>query len=202
MSKEKLFNELLKRHAALMRHVIRRYFPNKMDSDDVYQDLTIHIYSKLQEAPNDELEKWLQAAWITTITRNKCLDFLKAQARLSEKMKHSDDQEYFNHITAQSAVDKAKENQKELLKISVRKLIITLKPKERAIVIMRFIKGYSMQEIAEMMDLSNASVYLKRALNKIKEHINGKDFFELFDGFEFLDEMDLDKVDAEKSLKP
>lgn len=190
MSKEKLFNELLKRHVSLIKRVIRRYFPNKMDADDIFQDISIHILNKLNETDDNELDKWLDGAWITTITRNKCLDALKAKARMNQKLKHSDEPSYFNHLTAQSAEDAAKEKEKEILKISVKELIVTLKPKERAIIIMRFIKGYSMQEITEILELSNASVYLKRALGKIRGHINGKDFFELFDGFEFVEEME------------
>jgi len=188
MCKKKLFNELLKRHVALIKKVIRRYFPNKMDSDDIFQEISIHIYNKLVEVDDSQMDKWLEPAWITTITRNKCLDALKAKSRLNEKLRHADDQSYFNHITAETALDNEKEKQREVLKITVKELLSSLKPKERTIIIMRFIKGYSVQEIADFLDLSNASVYLKRALEKINNHINGKSFFELFDGFEFEDE--------------
>jgi RNA polymerase sigma-70 factor, ECF subfamily len=193
MTMELLFSEIIKRHYSLIRSIIRRYFPNKIDSDDVYQEICVHIFKKIQVTPSDQIHNWSEASWLTTITKNKCLDILRSS-------------QYKNKIIIEIQSDYQLENSKKeifhqedsenlVLKTSVKELLKDLKHDERKIIILRFINGYSMNEIANILNLSNPSVYLRRALNKIKEHLLSKDFFTLFDGLSFTD---LEEYDKEK----
>jgi RNA polymerase sigma-70 factor (ECF subfamily) len=194
MNGDKLFSELVKRHTDLIKRIIRKYFSNTMDADDVYQEIIMHIHKKLTEESEDKLSRWSKPSWINTITQNKCLDIIKVQKNQTKKFHDSNSSEYFEFLTSNAARFNLVDEEKEVLKISVKELLKELKDKERTIIIMHFIKGYSLKEIAEILKLSNASVYLRRALDKLKEFMNGSDFFELFDEFSFTDEPEVERV--------
>ena len=53
MNNNFIINEILRRFSDPIRMVIRGYFNNKMDADDVYQNVTMHIMNKIKLIEQD-----------------------------------------------------------------------------------------------------------------------------------------------------
>jgi len=178
MNRNLLYNELIRRHYSLIKRIVRQYFPNQMDADDVFQEVTMHFLHKLEEISAEEMVKWESAAWLTTVCKNKCKDILKSSRNKTKYYSQSDPEMFSN-----SSVYGAEDKKQETWKTSLREVLIELNSDERKIIILRFIKGYSVKEVGDIMGLSNPSVYINRILQKLKKVVNSTVFFDQFDGW-------------------
>jgi len=178
MNRNLLYNELIRRNNSLIKRIVRQYFPNQMDADDVFQEVTMHFLQKLEEISAEEIVKWESAAWLTTVCKNKCKDILKSAKNKSKYLSQSDPENLSN-----SSFVHVEDKNEETWKTSLREVLIQLKSDERKIILLRFIKGYTVKEVGDIMGLSNPSVYINRALQKLKKVVNSKVFFDHFDGW-------------------
>jgi RNA polymerase sigma factor (sigma-70 family) len=158
-----------------------------MDADDMFQEMSLHILNKLEEIELNELKKWESAAWITTVCKNKCKDALKGIQNKNKHWKHTQSDDDLEVL----AKDQDYTSERELWKTSLRKLLDGLRAEERKLIILRYIKGYSVKEVGELLQLSNPSVNLGRVLEKLKKSLNGSVFFDHFDGL-VLEDLDSD----------
>ena len=177
-----LFNEIYRRHHSLIKGIIRKFFPDSDEANDVFQDLSIHILEKIRNADPEEIKKWESGAWINTVCSNKCLDILKGKKNNSVSIDGTNN----SGLNLQIA-DKEKDDNLILFKTTFRSFIGTLKSDEQKIIILRFINGYSVKKIGEIMELSNPSVYLARAIEKLKKYFDGTEFIKHFDRLLFSD---------------
>jgi RNA polymerase sigma factor (sigma-70 family) len=178
-----LFNEIYRRHHGLIKGIIRKFFPDSDEANDVFQDVSIHILEKLGNATSEEITKWESGAWINTVCTNKCRDILKGKKKNNSV---SIDGTNNSGLNLQIA-DKEKDDNLILFKTTFRNFISTLKSDEQKIIILRFINGYSVKKIGEIMELSNPSVYLTRAIEKLKKYFDGTEFIKNFDSLIFSD---------------
>ena len=83
MNNNFIINEILRRFSDPIRMVIRGYFNNKMDADDVYQNVTMHIMNKIKLIEQDsDLEIKLKSKpYIIRATKNFCIDIKRKQTR-------------------------------------------------------------------------------------------------------------------------
>jgi RNA polymerase sigma-70 factor (ECF subfamily) len=129
-----------------------KYLRNTEDANDIVQD----VFEKLwNNRKNVDVEK--AKAWLFTTAHNTLINFAQKKARLTcvgddfpERVR-----QHSNRFEVQNIVDKVLE---------------MLPPTQKSIVLLRDLEGYSYQEIADMLQLSEAQVkvYLFRARNKIK----------------------------------
>lgn len=178
-----LFNEIFRRHQSLIKSKIRQYFPNKDEANDVLQDLSVHILVKLRSASPEEIIKWESGAWINTVCNNKCLDILKGKKK---NRFVSIDGANDSGLNIQIADDDNLGISSQF-KTTFARFISHLKIEEQKIIILRFIKGYSVKKIGEIMNLSNPSVYLQRAIEKLKNNFDDAEFNKHFDSIKFTD---------------
>jgi RNA polymerase sigma-70 factor (ECF subfamily) len=177
MNRDLLYTELMLRHKSLIKRIIRQYFPNTMDADDVFQEISIQVLKNLERISLEELKKWESSAWITTVCKNKCKDILKVTKTRNRYFTNTDS------LLLGSFNIGNDDHKIEEWKTTVKDLLIGLKKEERKLIILRFIKGYSSKEVGEIMGLINPSVYISRVLGKLRSKINSSKFFEYFDGW-------------------
>ena len=78
MNRDFLFNEIIRRNETKLRKKIAATFFSKVNLDDVYQDVCIHILVKIRNENDENISKWEAEAWLMTVTNNFCTDKLRS----------------------------------------------------------------------------------------------------------------------------
>lgn len=132
-------------------------------ADDVLQEVMLAVWQKAK------LYRPARAAvstWIFTIARNKYVDRLRREQRQPGV---SDDPDLRAADTA-SATDEASREEK---KIAVHTALSQLRPEQRDVVVLAFIKGLAHSEIAQRLDLPLGTVKsrIRMAFGHLRERL-------------------------------
>lgn len=178
-----VINEILRRYESHIRMVIRKYFKNKMEADDVFQNVILHIYKKVENLNHKTEEKFTSKGFITTIIKNFCIDIKRANSR--SKIMDNKEDAVFASKNSTTQHDNSFENSffKDLTPVNIEKALLQLKERDRQLIILRFYKQKSIKEIDSIMNKKNSAVYIKRALESLKKTLGLKELPEDFDGF-------------------
>jgi len=137
-----------------------RLLANKEDARDVVQDIFVKLWNK-----RTILEEYRSlAAFSLTVTRNHCLDLLKAKKTQSleevrQEFENPEDPNPQTLLERKDALTRVQSIFSELPEI------------QKTIVHLRDIEGYSYDEVAEItgMTINNVRVILSRARKRIRE---------------------------------
>jgi RNA polymerase sigma-70 factor (ECF subfamily) len=120
-----------------------------LDGEDVVQDALFEAYRKLDQFDDSRPV----APWIFRIAHNRCVDFLRRKARDTAEVNVPDPES----IPAAGAVSFE-------IRPAIERLVLNLRPKERACVLLKEVFEYSLEEIADLIGSSVGAV--KSALNR------------------------------------
>ena len=141
---------------------------NRQEAEDAVQE----VYLKMWKM-RDELGKYKSTeALMMTITRNHCLDKLKAKKNKATSLS----EEFNNHASENPEI---KSEQNDLIN-KVKKLIQKLPEQQKTIVHLRDVEGYEFEEVMKITgyDLNYIRVNLSRGRSKIRESINNIQSYE------------------------
>lgn len=140
-----------------------RFLGNEEEAKDVVQEVLIRVW-KGREHMN-EVQNW--EAWCMRITKNLSLDRIKAMAR---KQTHPIEEGYSVHQGTLSPHEST-ELHESMNRIS--QFIAALPEKQRQVIHLRDIEGYSYNEICEILelDMNQVKVNLFRARNAVREKL-------------------------------
>lgn len=135
------------------------FMKNASDAEDVVQSVFLTLIEKGITFDSPEHEK----AWFIVTTRNRCKDILKSYWRKSVDLVSDDMNE-----TSEAATDTS-ENE---LKTEALQLMMSLPEDQREIILLHYYEGYTVNETADMLGLSESKVRsaiasVKRALGKL-----------------------------------
>jgi RNA polymerase sigma factor (sigma-70 family) len=141
-----------------------RFLGNIQEAEDVVQEVYMKLWDmrhKLSEINNVE-------AFATTVTKNHCLDRLKARRTVSLE---ENLQNLGNRESASENPHQISENQDNIS--YVRLIIDNLPEQQKSIIKMRDIEQYSFEEIQEItgLDLNNIRVNLSRARKQVRDEL-------------------------------
>ena len=141
-----------------------RLLGDDSEAQDVVQEVLIKVWDRREQM--DELEN--MEAWCMRITRNLSYDKLKSRTR---RRTETLDKGYDISSPAENSPDRRTE-QKDMMRM-IRKFMNDLPEKQRHVMQLRDVEGYSYKEISEIldMDLSQVKVNLFRARKKIRENL-------------------------------
>ena len=138
------------------------FLPNEAEAKDVVQEVMIKTWESIQELKSIASIE----AWCMTLTRNRSLDVLKKKGRnyvqiVDQYNLHSPDADPLKKMEQKDSVG------------NIRVIISQLPPKQREVITLRDVKGYSYKEIAEMMriEMGNVKILLHRARSTVKQQI-------------------------------
>jgi RNA polymerase sigma-70 factor (ECF subfamily) len=138
-----------------------RLLGSSEEAKDVVQDVFIKVWNgRDQMASIDNME-----AWCMRITRNLSLDKLRArQRKATDPIEKSFDIQQDTYTPYEAA-----ENKESMQRIG--QLIASLPEKQRQVMHLRDIEGYSYNEICEILelDMNQVKVNLFRARNSVRE---------------------------------
>lgn len=159
--------QLYKLYYKPMYNVCLRIVANEVDAEDIMQEAFLSAFKNIRTYEG----KVSFGAWLKKIVINRSLDHLK-----KKKIKLEEINERIN-IADEPVFMELEENSLENLK----KAINELPEKYRIVINLNLIEGYSHEEIAEMLHISNVSSRTQffRAKQKLKEILKQKEIFSI-----------------------
>ncbi len=155
MNKEQFTAEVLKAEKSLY-HIAKSILKNDEDCADAMQNAILSAYQKLHTLKNEVYFK----TWITRILINESYQLIR------ERKKQVSYEDYLDERTANDQTVYSE------LYLTVQKL-----PEHyRVPFVLHYVEGYSVKEIAGILNLSESTVKVRlyRARNLMKERLNGE----------------------------
>ena len=189
MNRDFLFNEIIRRNETKLRKKIASTFFSKVNLDDVYQDVCIHILGKIRNENDENLSKWEAEAWLMTVTNNFCTDklrSLKSHKQVKKKILvllddfSEVDRKLFTSMQSHFNAMDPSLSKKE---IDINKLIKFLNERDQMLIVLRFFRNYSIRDIDIELGLNNSAVYIERAVEKLRKVLNVDRHLDFFDQF-------------------
>ena len=189
MNRDFLFNEIIRRNETKLRKKIAATFFSKVNLDDVYQDVCIHILGKIRNENDENLSKWEAEAWLMTVTNNFCTDKLRSLKSQKQVKKNIlvllDD---FSEVDRKLFASKqshfnALDPSLSKKEIDINKLMKFLNERDQMLIVLRFFRNYSIRDIDIELGLNNSAVYIERAVEKLRKVLNVDRHLDFFDQF-------------------
>ncbi|MCR4929776.1 MAG: sigma-70 family RNA polymerase sigma factor [Lachnospiraceae bacterium] len=147
---------VIDRYSDMLYKICFLILKNEQDTKDVLQETFLIYYTKKPKFENEEHKK----AWLIKVSQNKCKEFLRFHKRHAALP--LEDMEETLVIT-----DGLSGSDKEILS-----LIWDLDYKLKSVVILFYIEGYSVNEIADILKTSPSAV--KKRLQRAREKLSVK----------------------------
>lgn len=189
MNRDFLFNEIIRRNETKLRKKIAATFFSKVNLDDVYQDVCIHILGKIRNENDENLSKWEAEAWLMTVTNNFCTDKLRSIKSQKQVKKNilvllDDFSEVDRKLfAAKQSHFNALDPSLSKKEIDINKLMKFLNERDQTLIVLRFFRNYSIRAIDVELGLNNSAVYIERAVEKLRKVLNVDRHLEFFDQF-------------------
>jgi RNA polymerase sigma factor (sigma-70 family) len=162
MNLEAFQNRVLPSKNKLFRFALK-FLGNEEEAKDVVQEVLIRVWNGREQM--DQVQNW--EAWCMRITRNLSLDRIRS---ITRKQTQPIEESYHVHnagLTPHESTE-AKESMQRITE-----LISSLPEKQRQVIHLRDVEGYSYNEICDILelDMSQVKVNLFRARNAVREKL-------------------------------
>lgn len=170
------YEEIIKKYENKVCGIIYHMIKNQNDVEDLAQEVFIKVYKNLSKFKGDSS----LYTWIYKITVNLCLDEVKKRKNiiyLDEKLE-IEDGELERELPSSDKTQVELYEEKEL-KEKLHKCIGKLPEKQRVMIVLRDIKGFSYEEISEITSVKLGTVksQINRARLKLKELLDKEGTF-------------------------
>ena len=162
MNLEAFQNRVMPAKNKLFRFALR-FLGNEDEAKDIVQEVFIKVWNGREQM--NEVQNW--EAWCMRITKNLSLDRIRS---LSRRQTQSIEGEFNIHQADLTPYETTE--QKESMH-SINLLIASLPEKQRQVIHLRDVEGYSYNEICEILelDLNQVKVNLFRARTAVREKL-------------------------------
>lgn len=161
---------LVKRHLKLVYNIARSYAKNSDDAEDIAQETFVKIWKNLKKFNREKSF----TAWISTITKNTALDWLKKKKSIPfSRFENENGQNQLAEMIANSSPASDELADKISLSQGLQNAIAKLPLRYQEIVIQHGQKELTFQEIADSSSQSINTVKSRfyRALNLLRKHL-------------------------------
>lgn len=152
------FMGLLREKKQIIYKISFTYTKNSYDAEDCISEAAIKAFEKIKQLKN--VDKFY--SWYTSILINICRRHIKNKVNASTEEELNEIRDTFSY----KSIDD---------RIMVEGLLGKLRKDERDILALRYLKDYSIQEVADIMDipLSTAKTKIYRTLNFLRSKSGG-----------------------------
>jgi RNA polymerase sigma factor (sigma-70 family) len=167
---EKTFTQLTQRYADRVLKLAGTFFFNKEDAEDVTQEVFTAVFLTVTDFRGEA--KF--STWIHRITINKCQEKLRYANRKKRLAKVKSfllgDTQPVDEIQAKFMLPDAEYNKKEMVGF-LKEVLNQLPINQRTAFILFYVKGFSYQEVSELMELSSSAIesLLFRARREVRK---------------------------------
>ena len=152
------YAELMERYRESIYYMLLKMVNNPDDADD----LTIEAFGKAFSRLKQYQPNYAFSTWMFKIASNNCIDFIRKE-RKKRTMSidtglRNEDGENVTYDIESDARDPEEEMQRNQRMKAMRQVVDKLKPRYKQLVILRYFKEYSYDEIAQELDLPLGTV--------------------------------------------
>jgi RNA polymerase sigma factor (sigma-70 family) len=151
------FAQLVTRYSNIVFAVAISKIRDSYQAEDIAQEVFVKAWMNLSKL--SEGEKF--PAWLITITKNQCIDYLRNKTRKQEEIKSLDLPEPMDSM------------RKSEIKDLIWDSLDTLDDKYRIVLVLNYISGYTAKEIGNLLHTSHSAIEsrLRRAKEKLKKEL-------------------------------
>ncbi len=170
MDLETFENRVLPSKNKLFRFALR-FLESEEEAKDIVQEVFIRVWNGRNEM--DQVQNW--EAWCMRITRNLSLDRLRLMKTRSTRSLEESYNVRHNGMTPHESTEMGESMNK------IAQMISALPEKQRQVIHLRDVEGYSYQEICDILelDMNQVKVNLFRARNSVREKLTKIDAYGL-----------------------
>ncbi len=145
--------QIIDKYSKMLLRIAYTYLKNTYDSEEIVQEVYIRLMTKKPKFTSGEHEK----AWLIKVTINISINYLKAT--------------YRKNVALNDNISYLSEEESELLSA-----VLCLPDKYKIIIHLFYYEGYSIKEIAEILDIPSSTVgtRLERGRNALKKVLKGE----------------------------
>lgn len=156
------YREIVKRYEGLVYNICMKFLGSPEDAEEVAQDSLLQVFRKIHQFQGKSAFK----TWLYKIVQNYCRNRISKIIRKREVQEAYE--EHAKEDIAAGTVDGSNASEKSA---HIQEALNKLKPKEKEIIIYKFISGMTLQEISEVtgIGVSAAKMRYYRALDAFKE---------------------------------
>ncbi len=156
------YQELLRRHEPLVFNTCLKMIGSYPDAEEICQDAFVQVFHKIGQFEGRSSFK----TWLFRIVYNLCLRRREVLSKRTYK-ESTAGEEYAADLHAKAL----EAEQKIDLSESVKEAMDQLEDEQRRVIVLKYISGLTLQEIADVqsVSLSAAKMRLYRSLEKFKE---------------------------------
>jgi RNA polymerase sigma-70 factor (ECF subfamily) len=167
------FEQLFERHRRQVARIAGRFFPQREQIEEIVQDTFTKVYFALNTYHGTHAASF--KAWLTQIAVNSCYDQLRRIRRRPEQALSEFDESSSHELSAQLGSAKSDVESALVSRDLALKLLARISPEDRLVLTLLDVEGFSVAEIAEMMNWSiskvkvrahRARVHLRRVLRR------------------------------------
>jgi RNA polymerase sigma-70 factor (ECF subfamily) len=168
------FELLVRKHQSRVFAVAGGILRNKEDVEDVAQQVFVKAYFALKRFD----QRAAFSTWLYKITVNECWDVLRKrkvrpllyESDLSEEQAHE-----YNGFSETATVPDVSDRLEA--RERVEKLLVDLDERDRLMLILKEVQGFSVEEIAEILEINGNTVKVRlfRARRRITEKVKRRD---------------------------
>jgi RNA polymerase sigma factor (sigma-70 family) len=162
MNLEAFQNRVLPTKNKLFRFALR-FLNNEEEAKDVVQEVFIRVWNGREQM--NEVQNW--EAWCMRITKNLSLDRIRSMSRKNAQPLEQAFDVHHAELTPHETTELQESMQ------SINTLIAGLPEKQRQVMHLRDVEGYSYNEICDILelDMNQVKVNLFRARNAVREKL-------------------------------
>ncbi len=168
-----VFTEIVNRYLKMIYNFIYRFVGNQKTAEDITQEVFLKVWKNIKKY---NLEKSFKT-WIFTVAKNTAIDFLRKRKDIPMS---SFDNENGGNIIEDSLTDEELRADEIYIMAENKKLIENVLTKltaiQKEIMIMKYVSGLSLFEVAEILQMSKDTVksHHRRALLRMKKLLEGE----------------------------
>ena len=157
---------LIKRYKNNIYNYALYMMKNRMDADDVTQEVFIRIWKNI-----DNFNMKAAKSWIIKTTHNLCIDYLRRKQKVILRETSIEDKKHMPG--AGTLTDTEVRIRKEFLRNKIKEGINNLPENLKSVFILYELQGFRYKEISETlsMPLNSVKVYLLRARKQMQEEL-------------------------------
>lgn len=153
------FEQLFERHRRQVARIAGRFFPQREQIEEIVQDSFTKVYFALNTYHGTHAASF--KAWLTQIVVNSCYDQLRRIRRRPEQALSEFDESSSHELSAQLGSAKSDVESALVSRDLALKLLARISPEDRLVLTLLDVEGFSVAEIAEMMNWSVSKVKVR-----------------------------------------
>lgn len=167
---EKSWDEFVRVYRRYIYAIIRSMNINEHDTEDILQQVLINLWNSLPKMDYSKINRF--RSWLSTVTKNCVTDFIRKRTRDANRLERAGQDETLTYLSSIRLpdIDNIAEREWEIHLTNLALENIESLFSGKAIETFRLtLKGLSVEQIAEELDLKENSVY--RLKNRVKDRL-------------------------------